>query len=52
MTALKNLLTDDSGATLVEYALIVGLIAVACLVIIGTLGTNISNEFSKIATDV
>lgn len=39
---MKNLmnkfLRDESGATMVEYAILVALISVAAIVIIGTLG--------------
>ena len=41
---------DESGQALVEYGLLVGLIAVACVVIIGTLGTQISTFFQTIVT--
>lgn len=40
---------EESGATAVEYALIVGLIAVAIIVAVTLLGTNISILFSRAA---
>ncbi len=40
---------EERGAALVEYGLLVALIAVVCLVVLGTVGTSISAEFSKIA---
>jgi pilus assembly protein Flp/PilA len=52
MNALKNFLADENGATLVEYALIVALIAVACIVVITTLSTAIKGEFTTIASDL
>ena len=41
---------DDEGAALVEYGMLVGLIAVICVVAVTTLGTEVSTAFSKIAT--
>ena len=40
---------DDEGAALVEYGMLVGLIAVICVVAVTTLGTEVSTAFSKIA---
>jgi pilus assembly protein Flp/PilA len=53
MLSLINLLRrDEKGAALVEYGLLVGLIAVVCVVAITAVGTNISTLFSKIAVDL
>ncbi|MGB9649681.1 MAG: Flp family type IVb pilin [Stellaceae bacterium] len=41
---------DDEGAALVEYGMLVGLIAVICVVAVTTLGTEVSQAFSKIAS--
>ena len=41
---------EDEGAALVEYGLLVGLIAVICVVAVTTLGTEVSTMFSKIAS--
>jgi pilus assembly protein Flp/PilA len=41
---------DDEGAALVEYGMLVGLIAVICVVAVTTLGTEVSTAFSKIAS--
>jgi pilus assembly protein Flp/PilA len=41
---------EDEGAALVEYGMLVGLIAVICVVAVTTLGTEVSTAFSKIAT--
>jgi pilus assembly protein Flp/PilA len=40
---------DEDGAALVEYGMLIGLIAVICLVAVTTLGTQISTAFSKYA---
>lgn len=49
MKLLNQFMNDDSGATMVEYALMVALIAVVALVAVQTLGTNINAKFEDIA---
>lgn len=43
---------DDRGASLVEYALLVALIAVVCIVAIQFLGSNASNKLSRTGSAV
>jgi pilus assembly protein Flp/PilA len=38
----------EKGASLVEYALLLALIAVVCIIAITTLGTKASNNFTSI----
>jgi pilus assembly protein Flp/PilA len=52
VTAFKKHLNDEEGASLVEYALLLALIALACMVAIGALGTNISAMMNYIGTSV
>jgi len=40
------------GASLVEYALLVALIAIVCVVAIAFLGTNASNKFSQVGSAI
>jgi len=40
---------DDEGAALVEYGMLVGLIAVICVVAVTALGTEVSTAFQTIA---
>jgi pilus assembly protein Flp/PilA len=53
MFFMRNLLTrfakNDEGAALVEYGLLVALIALACFVSIQLLGTNLNTFFNAIA---
>ena len=42
-----NFLRDEEGATAVEYALMVALIAVVIIAAVTTLGTNSSTKFSE-----
>ncbi len=41
---------EEEGAALVEYGMLVGLIAVICVVAVTTLGTEVSAAFSNIAS--
>jgi pilus assembly protein Flp/PilA len=45
----KMFVTNDSGATAIEYALIASLIAVAIIGALTTLGTSLSSEFSEVS---
>ncbi len=49
---LKRVERDERGATLVEYGLLVGLIAVVCIAAITLLGENISLMFNRIGTSL
>jgi pilus assembly protein Flp/PilA len=50
LIARVSMLRNESGQALVEYGLLVGLIAVVCVALIVTLGGDISSEFSKITS--
>ena len=43
---------DERGASLVEYALLVALIAVICIVAIAFLGKSASTKFSVVGSSV
>jgi pilus assembly protein Flp/PilA len=47
---INQLRREEQGAALVEYGMLVGLIAVICVVAVTTLGTEISTAFSAIAS--
>jgi pilus assembly protein Flp/PilA len=47
-----KLIKDESGVTAIEYGLIAALIAVAAVTIMGTVGTNLSGTFSKVAASL
>ena len=42
----------DEGATAVEYGLMVALIAVVVITAVALLGTNLSEKFSEVASEV
>ena len=53
LTRLHTLLgADEVGASLVEYALLVALIAVICIVAIAFLGQSASSKFSVVGSSV
>ena len=43
---------DERGASLVEYALLVALIAVVCIVAVTLLGHNASAKFSSVGSSL
>jgi len=45
-------ITSDRGASLVEYALLVALIAVVCILAITFLGKSASSKFSSVGSAV
>jgi pilus assembly protein Flp/PilA len=49
---LRRLTTDTCGVTAIEYGLIAALIAVAAVVIMGTVGTDLSGTFSQVASSL
>ena len=46
--AIRNVLRSDDGATMVEYGIMVALIAAVCILVVSTLGQNVSNAFSSV----
>lgn len=49
---IMNLHNDEEGATMVEYGLIVGLIAIVCIVAVVAVGTNLNKLFTTVSTSV
>jgi pilus assembly protein Flp/PilA len=49
---LKNFVRDEEGASLVEYILLVALIAVVCIAAVTLLGTSAKQKFSTTATSI
>jgi pilus assembly protein Flp/PilA len=49
---LKAFLSNQDGATAIEYALIASLIAVAIIGALTTLGTNLSSTFSEVGSSL
>lgn len=51
-TMVQSRIKDERGASLVEYALLVALIAVACIVAINALGGNASTKFTEVGSEI
>ena len=52
VTTLAELLKNEDGATAIEYGLIAALIAVAAVVAMTAVGTNLAALFQSIATSL
>ena len=52
MNLFRLILTDETGATAIEYGLIAALIAVAAITAMGALGNSLSNTFNLVATNM
>ena len=52
MEKIKHFLKDESGASAVEYGLLVALIAVVIITAVQLIGTNLSSKFNTVATTV
>lgn len=47
---IARFLRNESGATAIEYGLIVALVAVAIIGVVTTVGTNLKANFTSVAT--
>jgi pilus assembly protein Flp/PilA len=52
VTTAKRLLVRQEGATMVEYGLMLFLIAVVCLTVVALLGTRLSSVFNDIVSSL
>jgi pilus assembly protein Flp/PilA len=52
MSKIIAFLTDDSGATAIEYGLIAAGISVAIIAVVNGLGTQLNATFSGISTQL
>ena len=52
LSTLMNLLRDESGQDLIEYALVAALIALGAIAAMNGVATGISNAFSAVANDL
>ncbi len=51
-TSIMTLVRDDSGATLVEYGLLLALIAVVSIAILTALGSRIKTMFTTVNSSI
>ncbi|MGC9992596.1 MAG: Flp family type IVb pilin [Candidatus Cybelea sp.] len=52
MSTLTSLFRDEEGATMVEYGLLVALIALVALTGVALLGTNLTSLFNTAAASI
>jgi len=52
ITTLKTMIRDEEGATMVEYGLLVALIALVAIVGVTALGTKLNSLFSAVAGSI
>lgn len=49
---INKFIADESGATMVEYAILVALISVAAIVIIYAVGQQVNNAFTRVSEEM
>jgi pilus assembly protein Flp/PilA len=49
---MKNLVVEEEGQALTEYGLIIGLIVVGVIVFLGTVGDELVEIFTDLATKI
>jgi pilus assembly protein Flp/PilA len=52
IAAAKSFVAGEEGATMVEYGLMVALIAAVCIAVVTTLGTNIQAKFQSVSNAI
>jgi pilus assembly protein Flp/PilA len=52
MRSIVNFIADDSGADIIEYALLAGLISLAAVATLTDVGTSIKGIYTRIKTEL
>ena len=52
ITTIKSFLSDESGATAIEYGLIAALVSVAAIAALGSLGNSLGTMFNSVAAEL
>jgi pilus assembly protein Flp/PilA len=52
LRATRKFIVKDEAASMVEYALMLALIAVVCLVVIGQVGTSAQSVFTSVSSSL
>jgi pilus assembly protein Flp/PilA len=52
MTSIRSFLKDESGATMVEYGLMIALIAVVSIAVVASIGETLKNKFEEVNTEL
>ena len=49
---IKTLIADESGGVLIEYCLLVAVIALSQMTVLSNVGTSLSEAFNRVADDL
>lgn len=52
MKIINRFINDDSGASMIEYALLVALIAIVAIIALQTVGGKVSDAFDAISAEL
>jgi len=52
LAASTKFVRDEEGASLIEYGLLLSLVALVCIAAITVLGSSISTMFSRLASQI
>jgi len=52
INTIKTFLSDESGATAIEYGLIAALVSVAAIAALGSLGNSLGVMFNSVAAEL
>jgi len=52
MNHMNRFVREDDGATMVEYGLMVALIAVVCIAAVTLVGSSLSSLFGRVSTNI
>lgn len=52
INTIKSFLSDESGATAIEYGLIAALVSVAAIAALGSLGNSLGTMFNSVADEL
>jgi pilus assembly protein Flp/PilA len=52
MNTLKDFLTNETGATAIEYGLIAAGISIAIITVVGTVGSSLQTTFTSLASSL
>jgi pilus assembly protein Flp/PilA len=52
LKSIKNVMINEDGATLVEYGLLIALVAAACIAVVTTFSGKIQAVFTKVGNAI
>ncbi|MDZ3836005.1 MAG: Flp family type IVb pilin [Rhodospirillales bacterium] len=52
LRSITRIVSDESGATAIEYGLIAALVSVVAITALGTIGTNLKSTFESVGTSL